>query len=111
MEQKELLSLFTLISSLSDNDRIHITTAATESSGSRAAEIPVAVFKQYVAKKCEVTIVDGLLHIGGELAVDKETGKPVSIYGKKAYVMTEEEYQAKLAAGALQDAYYLTTEE
>ena len=55
--------------------------------------------------------MDGLLYIGGELAVDKETNKPVSIYGKKAYVMTEEEYQAQLAAGALQDAYYLTTEE
>lgn len=103
--------MFELIASLSDNDMVHVTTAAANGSGSRVAQIPVYALRQYIAMKNKVTIKDGQLYIGGELAIDDSTGKPVSIYGKPSYTMTEAEYQTQLAAGTLKDGYYLTTEE
>lgn len=111
MTQQELLNMFELISKLSDNDMIHVTTAAVNGSGSRVAQIPVYALRQYIAIKNKVTIKDGQLYIGGELAIDDSTGKPVSIYGKPSYIMTEAEYKRQHEAGTLKDGYYLTTEE
>ena len=102
--------MFELIASLSDNDMIHVTTAAANGSGSRVAQIPVYALRQYIAMKNKVTIKDGQLYIGGELAIDDSTGKPVSIYGKPSYTMDEDSYVALRDSGALKDGYYLTTE-
>lgn len=110
MEQQELLNMFELISKLSDNDMIHVTTAAADGNGSRVAQIPVYVVRQYFAIKNKVTIKDGQVYVGGELVIDDSTKKPVSIYGKPSYTMTEAEYQTQLAAGTIKDGYYLTTE-
>ena len=110
MEQQELLNMFELISKLSDNDMIHVTTAAADGNGSRVAQIPVYVVRQYFAIKNKVTIKDGQVYVGGELVIDDSTGKPVSIYGKPSYTMSEDSYVALRDAGALKDGYYLTTE-
>ena len=111
MTQQELLNIIEFISSLSDNDMIHVTTAAANGSGSRVAQITVGAVRQYFAIKNKVTVKDGQVYIGGELAIDDSTGKPVSIYGKPSYIMTEAEYKRQYEAGTLKDGYYLTTEE
>ena len=103
MTQQELLNMFELIASLSDNDMVHVTTAAANGSGSRVAQIPGYALRKYTAMTDKVTIKDGQLYIGGELAIDDSTGKPVSIYGKPSYIISEEEYQRQYEAGTLKD--------